>query len=84
MKSRTMVDYADRLHLENERLRAADKAKDSSLRDQLRVMDLSRAVVASWEQWQCADDADKPQVWRYVGTGMERLREALDKGDADG
>lgn len=81
MKSRTMVDYAEGLHLENERLRAADKAKDSSLRDQLRVMDLSRAVVASWEQWQCADEADKAQVWRFVETGMEGLREAVDNAD---
>lgn len=46
-----------------------------------RILDHARSVVASWEQWQAASEADRPIVWRYVEGGMERLREAVDEQD---
>lgn len=46
-----------------------------------RITDRARAVVASWEQWQAASEADKAVMWRYVEGGIERLREVVDEQD---
>ena len=52
-----------------------------SIDNRQRILDRARAVVASWEQWQSASKADKATAWRYVGGGMDRLREAVDEQD---